>query len=61
MLICCVFTPEQARKEGPKIALGATAPSLAVAALCGAAVYKHVSRSLVAFVFSAVVDNIVLL
>ena len=53
MLMRCVFTPEQARTEGPKIALGATAPSLAVAALCGAAVYKRVSRSLVAFVFSA--------
>ena len=54
MLLCCVFMPEQARKE-------AKAPSLAVAALCGAAVRKNVSRSLVAFVFSAVVDNIVLL
>ena len=32
MRICCVFTPEQARTRGPKIALGAVAPSLAVAA-----------------------------
>ena len=59
MLICCVFTPEQARTEGADSALGAAAPSLAVAALCGAAVYKNVSCSLVAFVFSAVVDILI--
>ena len=56
MLVCCVFTPEQARTRGPKIALGAAAPSLAVAALRGAAVCKNVFCSLVAFVFSAVAD-----
>ena len=58
MFICCVLTPEQARTgqdAGPKIALGAAAPSLAVAALRGTAVYKNAPCSLVAFVFSAVV------
>ena len=40
-------------------ALGAAAPSLVVTALRGAAVYKNASCSLVAFVFSAVVDILI--
>ena len=40
-------------------ALGAAAPSLVVTALRGAAVYKNASCSLVAFIFSAVVDILI--
>ena len=40
-------------------ALGAAAPSLVVTALRGAAVYKNAPCSLVAFVFSAVVDILI--